>query len=189
MIPNCSCSAGRARRVRPALSGLANNREIHHGWRVVMVGCLPTWQRVAGARGHLTPSRRPALWPTMSSKIEGHDHGRNALRGHLGVRGGCRPGAVAVVRGPGAPGASTSSAPPASRRPSSMPGGPHAQGWHVPLQLARVLRDEFRRHQDAGVPINVNYRYLDDELAYLFESPTSRCSCSTLARRPRGPGA
>ena len=33
-----------------------------------------------------------------------------------------------------------------------------------------------------AVPINVNYRYVEDELRYLFTTPTRARSCSTRVR-------
>ena len=47
--------------------------------------------------------------------------------------------------------------------------GPRRQGRAVPLQLPRVPRVRVRLVQGCrAVPVNVNYRYLDDELVYLL---------------------
>ena len=44
------------------------------------------------------------------------------------------------------------------------------EGRVVPLQLQRVQRGVYATFKMRGVPVNVNYRYLEDELAYLLDN-------------------
>ena len=77
------------------------------------------------------------------------------------------PGRPPASRGPSSTTAPRAS-PPASPRPGSSP---DSQGRAVPLQLQRVhARACSRRSRCAASPVNVNYRYLEDELVYLLDN-------------------
>ena len=80
------------------------------------------------------------------------------------------PSSRATNAGPTA--ASTRTAP-ASPRPSRRPGDPGQPGVAVPLQLPRVPARPAGRVQARCGPVNVNYRYLDEELVYLVDNSDS----------------
>ena len=107
--------------------------------------------------------------------------------------GGCRAGGSARDVA-----ATTSNAPPGWRRRCSMPGvGPGSKVGMYLYNSPEYCETNFAAMKVRGVPINVNYRYLDDELHYLLDNAdiealvfhTSLGDRVARGARPAGPGA
>ena len=71
----------------------------------------------------------------------------------------------------GGPGGSTTSAPPASPARSTAAGlGPDSKIGIYLYNGNEYLETQYAGFKLRGVPVNVNYRYLDDELWYLLDN-------------------
>ena len=93
-------------------------------------------------------------------------------------------------RAPRARGASSTTAPPASRPRSPPPGSsPDSKVASYLYNSNEYTEGVYATFKMRGVPVNVNYRYLEDELVYLLDNSDAEALLfHGSARRPRRQG-
>ena len=99
------------------------------------------------------------------------------------------PDAPAVIQGAGACRGALRDRSARLAAPSSSRARPPRQGGMYLYNSPEYCEGEFAAMKIRAIPINVNYRYLDDELAYLIDNADGGARLPLVARRSRRAGA